>query len=150
PQSCTGSVAHGLDLLISVATALVTAAIARRAGGSPRVAALAALLVVGFADQVLLSNPGSNPSKLTLLPSTVALWSYVRSPAARRGIAWAALAGVAAAVAGFAKQPALLTLAALVGHAAWCRDHRRVMALLAGSGVMVGCVCVGLAAVGSL
>jgi len=150
PQSCTGSVAHGLDLLLSVTTALFTASIARRAGGSPLVAALAAVLVVGFADQVMLSNQGSNPSKLTLLPSTVAVWAYVRSLASGRGVAWAAMAGLAAAVAGFAKQPALLTLLALVGHAAWSRDRRSVVALLAGSGLVVGCVCVGLAAAGSL
>jgi hypothetical protein len=90
PQSCTSLIAHGLDLLISVAAALASDAVARRAGGSFGVAALAAVLVVGFADQAKLSQEGSNPSKLTLLPSSVAVWLYLWSRDARRG--WRAAA----------------------------------------------------------
>jgi len=150
PQSCTGSLAHAGDLLLSVVAALVTARIARQAGGSRVAMTLAAVSVVGFADQVLLSDEGSNPSKLTLLPSVVALWAYLRSLTAERGRHWAAVAGVAAAIAGLAKQPALLTLAALVIHAARQRDAARTRALLAGSGGAFLVVCTTFAVLGSL
>src|SRR5919199_4377935 len=116
PHSCTGLAAHGLDLLLSVAAGLVSAGIARRAGGSVATAALAAVLVVGFSDQAMLSQEGSDPSKLTLLPSSLAVWADLGgSLSDRRGARRAVLAGVAAGVAGLAKQPALLTLAALAG-----------------------------------
>jgi hypothetical protein len=150
PQSCVGMAAHGLDLLLSVGAALVVGAIARRSGGSAWTAALAALLVVGFADQVMLSREGSNPSKLTLLPSSVAVWAYLVSQDDHRAWGWALLAGMAGAIAALAKQPALLTLAALAGHAAWRRDRARLVGLLLGSGVILAVTCVALAAVDSL
>jgi hypothetical protein len=74
----------------------------------------------------------------------------VRSLGSGRGAAWAVLAGVAAATAGFAKQPALLTLVALLAHATWSRDRRRGAALLAGASLTSASLCAGLAAVGSL
>src|SRR6266851_1175724 len=110
PPSCIGLVAHGMDLLLSVLTALVVGGIARRSGGSACVTGCAALLVVGFADQVMLSQEGNNPSTLTLLPSSLAVWAYLGHVQAGRGSRGALLAGVAGAIAGLAKQPALLTL----------------------------------------
>jgi len=163
PQSCTGLAAHVLDLLLSVAAALVVAAIARQCGGSRATAALAALLVVGFAYQAMLSQEGSNPSKLTLLPSSVAVWAYLRSLADGRVGRSAVLAGVAAAIAGLAKQPALLTLVALAGHAAWHAftrpseiDFRNriqgspLIGLLVGFGATLAVACAALAAAGAL
>jgi hypothetical protein len=149
PQSCTGLAAHVVDLLLSVASALVVAAIARRCGGSRATAAVAALLVVGFADQTLLSQEGSNPSKLTLLPSSLAIWAYLGSLADDRPWRHALLAGAAAAVAGLAKQPALLTLVALAGHAAWRRDSTRLIGLLIGTATTLAVAGVALAAAGS-
>jgi hypothetical protein len=150
PQSCTGLVAHSLDLLLSVVAALVVAAMVRRGGGSTATAAVAALLVVGFADQVMLSQEGSNPSKLTLVPTSVAVWAYLASEDEHGGRCWALLAGTAGTIAGLAKQPALLTLAALVGDAAWRRDRTRMTSLLLGSGATLAIVYGALAAVGSL
>jgi hypothetical protein len=148
PQSCAGLLAHVLDLLLSVAAALITAAIVRRAGGSQTAAAVSAVLVVGFADQAMLSQEGSHPSKLTLVPSTLAVWAYLKSHASNTRFAY--LAGLASAVAVFAKQPALLTLAALAIHAAWHRDSPRLATLLTGFAVLFGTACGLLAAVGSL
>jgi hypothetical protein len=149
PQSCTSLVAHLLDLVLSVAAALVVAAITRLCGGSSPIAAIAALLVVGFADQALLSQEGSNPSKLTLLPSSLAVLAYLRSLTAVRSQRAAVLAGAAAAVAVLAKQPALLTLVALAGHAAWRRDRTRLLGLLGGSAAAFAVACLVLAAAGS-
>ena len=150
PQSCTGLLAHFVDLLFSVVCALVVAAIVRRAGGSAIAAAVAALLVVGFADQVMLSQEGSNPSKLTLVPTSVAVWAYLESVGNRSPRRWAWLAGAAGALAVLAKQPALLTLLVLVGHAAVRRDRARTTDVLVGAGLMLAAVCVALAAIGSL
>ena len=149
PPSCMGLVAHGLDLLLSVLTAVVIGGMALRSGGSARVAALAAVLVVGFADQVMLSREGSNPSKLSLLPSCMAVWAYLGHPESGGGWRGALGAGVAAAIAGLAKQPAFLTLAALVGYAAWRRDRMGLVGLLIGSSATLGVPCGALAAVGS-
>src|SRR5215469_16935135 len=104
PQSCTGLAAHLLDLLLSVATGLLAAAIVVRCRGSTAAAAVAALLTVGFADQAMLSQEGSNPSKLTLVPSTLAVWAYLHSLDSPRPVATAAFAGALAAVGGLAKQ----------------------------------------------
>jgi hypothetical protein len=150
PQSCTGIVAHVVDLLLSVAAALVVGRIVRRSGGSAGTSALAAALVVGFADQVMLSQEGSNPSKLTLLPSAIAVWAYLGSLDARHPWRGAFLAGVVGAIAGLAKQPALLTLAALLGHAAWSRDRTRVTALIVGGGLTFALVCSAMACIGAL
>jgi hypothetical protein len=150
PPSCMGLFAHGMDLLLSVLTALVVGGIARRTGGSAGVIGVAALLVVGFADQVMLSQEGNNPSTLTLLPSSLAVWAYLRYTQTERGWPAAILAGVTAAIAGLAKQPALLTLAALVGYAAWRRDRTGLAGLLIGTGAALGLACAALAAVGSL
>lgn len=125
PQSCTGLAAHVLDLLLSVAAALVVAKITRQCGGARATAALAALLVVGFADQAMLSQEGSNPSKLTLLPSSVAVWACLGSLSDSRPWRNAMLAGAAAAVAGLAKQPALLTLVALLALVGYAAARRR-------------------------
>jgi dolichol phosphate-mannose mannosyltransferase len=146
----TALIAHTLDLLLSVLAALVVAAITRRAGGSRASAAFAALLVVGFADQVMLSQEGSNPSKLTLLPACVAVWAYLVSLGETRGARWAFAAGVAGAIAVLAKQPAALTLAALAAHAIWVSDRRRLVGLLIGGAATMALACIALAAVGSL
>jgi hypothetical protein len=159
PQSCVGQAAHAVDLLLSVAAALVVAAIARQCGGSRASAALAALLVVGFADQAMLSQEGSNPSKLTLLPTSVAVWAYLGSLSDSRPWRRAFVAGSAAAIAGLAKQPALLTLVALAGDAAFAHppaiDFRNrlrtgaLVALLAGSAITYAGACALLAAAGA-
>jgi len=49
PQSCTGTVAHGFDLLLSVATAVVATWVARRAGAPAALQAMTGLLVIAFA-----------------------------------------------------------------------------------------------------
>jgi hypothetical protein len=150
PPSCMGLVAHALDLLMSVLTAIVVGGIVLRSGGTARVAALAAVLVVGFADQAMLSQEGSNPSKLSLLPSSVAVWAYLGRPAGGRQWLGALAAGALGSIAGLAKQPALLTLATLIGYAAWRRDRASLVGLLIGSGGVLGLTCAVLAALGSL
>jgi hypothetical protein len=150
PQSCTNAVAQTLDLALSVVSALLVAGIVRRLGGSGGVAALAAVLVVGFANQSIFSVEGSNPSKLTLVPSTLAAWAYVRSLEARHPWQLAALAGVAGGVAVLAKQPAILTLLALAGHAAWRRDLRRLRLVCVGALAILLAACALMALTGSL
>lgn len=149
-QSCTALVAHGQDLLLSVAAAMASAAIIRQGGGSRFGAAVAAVLVVGFSDQAMLSQEGSNPSKLTLLPSTVAVLAYLASLRPSGRIRFALISGVAAGVAVLAKQPAGLTLVALAAHAAWRRDWLSVGALACGAGAVVAVACAVLAVFGSL
>jgi len=136
------ALAHLLDGAVSLAVAGFAAAIARRLGSSTGVAALAAVLTVAFANLSMFSQEGSSPTKLALLPGVVAVWAYVgaydASPNAWR---WALLAGAAGGAATLGKQPAVLVLVALLGHAAWQRGHRgwtNLLALLAGAALALG------------
>ncbi|MBI4492745.1 MAG: glycosyltransferase family 39 protein [Chloroflexi bacterium] len=115
---CSGLLAHGLDLLLSVGAALLVYAIARRVGGSAGIAALAALCTVFFANVSLISDEGSIPGKLILLPTVLAVWSYLRV-GARGASGWVVVSGAAVGVTVLAKQPGLVLFAALGGHAWW-------------------------------
>jgi hypothetical protein len=151
PVSCIALGAHGLDLLLSVAAALLAAAIARELGASRGVAAAAAVLVVAFVNQVLVSIEGSNPSKLTLVPATLAVLAYLRSlRSIQRADPWAFGAGAFAVCAMFAKQPGIAALAVILGPAVWSRDRRRVMLVLAGGVGSALIWVVWLASVGGL
>jgi hypothetical protein len=66
----------------------------------------------------MLSVGGSVPDKLTLAPSLLALWAWLRAQQSNH-LAWPVVSGVAAVVAMLAKQPALLTLIALGSAAVW-------------------------------
>jgi hypothetical protein len=122
PLPCPGQAASWLDLALSLVCGLLTYATARAAGGNARVGWLAALLVAYFANLAMLSVGGSVPDKLTLAPSLLALWAWLRGTQSAR-VLWPVVAGVAAIVAVLAKQPALLTLAVLGSAAIW--DTRR-------------------------
>jgi dolichyl-phosphate-mannose--protein O-mannosyl transferase len=56
PQPCLWVGVHGLDLLLAVAAALAVAGIARELGAGLGTTTVAALLVVGFANQAMLSQ----------------------------------------------------------------------------------------------
>jgi hypothetical protein len=138
----TVALAHVLDGALSVAAAGFVGGIARRLGSSAGVAAVAALLTVVFANLSMFSQEGSTPTKLALLPSTVAVWAYVRScDNSRNGWRWALFSGAAAAVAMLCKQPAVLTLIALGGHALWRRAHatqNHLVPVMAGFAAVLG------------
>ena len=115
PQPCISLLAHALDLGLSLIAAVLTLAIARRLGFSALVGVLAAVFVAWFANVSMISMEGSNPTKLTLVPSTVAVYAYVRGLEGGRGrFGWSVVAGAAGILAGLAKQPGLLTLGALI------------------------------------
>ena len=78
PQPCISLVAHALDLGLSLVAALLVYAIARSVGLGRGVGLLAGVLVAWFANAAMLSMEGSNPTKLTLVPSTLAVYAYVR------------------------------------------------------------------------
>ncbi len=114
-QPCISLLAHGLDLGLTWIAALLVFAIARAVGLSAGVGVLASVFVAWFANASMISMEGSNPTKLTLVPSTLAVYAYVRSLASQRApFSWGFAAGVAGLVAGLAKQPGLMTLVALV------------------------------------
>jgi hypothetical protein len=155
PQSCVNVVAQTLDLGLTFVTAGLTYAIARRLGLRPLVGVLAAVFVVWFANESMISMEGGTPTKLTLVPSTLAIYAFGRAvPDGSR--AWAGLSGAAAMLAVLAKQPGLMTLVALVaylvpGLVRGGRCERRVLAALAIGGLVVLLpTLVGLAAIGSL
>jgi hypothetical protein len=78
PQPCISLLAHALDLGLSLIAALLVYAIARAVGLRRGVGLLASVLVAWFANASMLSMEGSNPTKLTLVPSTLAVYAYVR------------------------------------------------------------------------
>jgi hypothetical protein len=113
PQPCVGLAAHALDLALTFVTAGLTYAIARQLGLMRFVGVLAALFVVWFANESMISMEGSTPTKLTLVPSTFAVYAYLRAlDGGRRG--WGIVAGASAMLAVLAKQPALITLVTFV------------------------------------
>jgi hypothetical protein len=113
PQPCVGLVAHALDLALTFVAAGLTYAIARQLGLSRLIGLLAALFVVWFANESMISMEGSTPTKLTLVPSTFAVFAYLRALDGGRR-AWGVAAGASAMLAVLAKQPGLITLIALV------------------------------------
>jgi len=115
PQPCISVLAHTFDLLLTCITAGLVYAIARRLELRPLLGVFAGLLVVWFANESMISMEGSTPTKLTLVPCTLAVYAYLRAmPDGRLG--WAFLAGVAAMLGVLTKQPALVTLVALVAY----------------------------------
>jgi hypothetical protein len=155
PQPCISLLAHVVDLALTLVTAGLVYAIARRLELRPLVGVFAALLVVWFANESMISMEGSTPTKLTLVPCTLAVYAYLRAlPEGRWG--WAILAGTAAMVGVLTKQPALVTLAALAvytvpGLLRGDASARRVaLGLAAGVALVVLPALVYFAAVGAL
>ena len=115
PQPCVNLVAQGLDLALTFVTAGLVYAIARQLELRPLTGVFAALMVVWFANESMISMEGGTPTKLTLVPCTLAVYVYLRAlPEGHLG--WAILAGAAALLGVLTKQPALVTLAALVAY----------------------------------
>ncbi|MBV9323743.1 MAG: glycosyltransferase family 39 protein [Chloroflexi bacterium] len=155
PQPCISLLAHIFDLALTCVTAGLVYAIARRLELRPLVGVFASLLVVWFANESMISMEGSTPTKLTLVPCTLAVYAYLRAlPEGRLG--WAILAGAAAMLGALTKQPALVTLVALVAYVlpGLLRGEpaaRRVLFGLALGGVCVlAPVVVYMGAIGSL
>src|SRR5947207_924502 len=96
-------------------------------GRVPAALAILLVLAVGLA------------AKLPLVPSTLAVYAYIRSLGSGRGLAgWAFVSGVAGLSAGLAKQPGLMTLVALFAYtlpSAFRADaaRRRLLALSLGA-----------------
>lgn len=141
PQPCVNLVAHALDLLLTFVTAGLSYAIVRRLGLRPLVGVLAALFVVWFANESMISMEGGTPTKLTLVPGTLAIYATLRSFDGR-GLGWPVLTGVAAMLSVMAKQPGLMTLVAVVlfllpGLLRGGRAERRLLLGVAAGGVIV-------------
>lgn len=112
PQPCISVVAHSLDLVLTFVAAWLAYLIARQLELRPAVGVLAAVLVAWFANVSMISMEGGTPTKLTLVPSTLAVYAFVRAQPTRH-LGWATVAGAAGMLAGLAKQPGLLTLVTL-------------------------------------
>jgi hypothetical protein len=157
PQPCVSLVAHALDLAFTFITAALTYAIARRLGLRPLVGVLAALLVAWFANESMISMEGSTPTKLTLVPTTLAIYAFLRALALPKGSrGWAILAGGAAMLAVMAKQPALVTLVALLAYLTpgllrgGCAERRLLVGMAIGGAIVLVPTLAYLALVGSL
>ena len=156
PQPCISLLAHGLDLGLSWIAALLVYAIARAAGLGAGVGVLASVFVAWFANASMISMEGSNPTKLTLVPSTLAVYAFLRSLNSQRApLAWGFVAGVAGLSAGLAKQPGLMTLVALFAYALprafrAAPARRRVVAMSLGAMVAAVAAMLFLWRVGSL
>jgi hypothetical protein len=155
PQPCVGLLAQVLDLALTFVTAGLVYAIARRLELRPLVGVFAAVLVVWFANESMISMEGSTPSKLTLVPCTLAVYAFLRALPEGR-VSWAFVAGAAAMLGVLTKQPALVTLLALVAYVlpGVVRGSARSRRVLLGIGLGVVCVLapavVYMAALGSL
>jgi hypothetical protein len=99
--------------LLTFVTAGLTYAIARQLGLSRLIGVIAALFVVWFANESMISMEGGTPTKLTLVPCTLAVYAYLRALDSGRSV-WALVAGGSAMLGVLTKQPALVTLVALV------------------------------------
>jgi hypothetical protein len=154
-QPCVNVLAQALDLSLTFVTAGLVYAVARRLDLRPLVGAFAALLVVWFANESMISMEGSTPTKLTLVPCTLAVYAYLRALSEAR-LGWAILAGAAAMLGVLTKQPALVTLAALVAYLLPClvrgdaRARRVLVGLCLGVAAVLVPVVVYMAAIGSL
>ena len=156
PQPCISLLAHAIDLGLSVVAGVLAYAIAQRLGLRPLVGLLAAVFVVWFANVSMISMEGSNPTKLTVVPSTLAVYAFIRS--LDRGSSqhtWAIVAGASGILAGLAKQPGLLTLLALFAYAlpAALRTpdgRRRILGMTTGVLVVAAATGLFLWRVGSL
>ncbi|HEY1293446.1 MAG TPA: glycosyltransferase family 39 protein [Chloroflexota bacterium] len=155
PQPCVNVLAQAFDLALTFIAAGLVYAIARQLELRPLVGVFAALLVVWFANESMISMEGSTPTKLTLVPCTLAVYAYLRArPDGRLG--WGILAGAAAMLGVLTKQPALVTLAALVAYSLPGLFRREVPArrVLLGLGIGVAVVLVPvvvyMAVIGSL
>jgi hypothetical protein len=131
PQPCVSTLANLLDLTLTFVAAGLTYGIARRLDFRPTIGAFAALLVVWFANESMISMEGSTPTKLTLVPSTLAVFAYLRSQPNGR-IGWALVSGSTAMLGVLTKQPALMTLLAIVvdmlpGLVRGARSERRLL-----------------------
>jgi hypothetical protein len=155
PQPCISLLSHALDLVLSLVAAGLVYAIARRLELRPFVGLLAAVFVMWFANESMLSMEGSNPTKLTLIPSTLAVYAYLRATT-RGQMGWAILAGAAGISASLAKQPGLLTLITLLVYTlpGVVRGELISRRLMLGLGIGVVAVlvpvCGYLASIGSL
>lgn len=141
PQPCVSTIAHLLDLALTFVAAGLSYLIARRLGFGRAISALAAVLVVWFANESMISMEGSTPTKLTLVPCTLAILAYVRSVQTGR-IGWSIVSGAAAMVGVLVKQPALMTLltilvAMLPGVARGARAERRLLLGFGGGALIV-------------
>jgi hypothetical protein len=156
PQPCVSLLAHGLDLGLTWIAALLVYTIARAVGLSAGVGVLASVLVAWFANASMISMEGSNPTKLTLVPSTLAVYAYLRSLDSQRApLTWGLVAGVAGLTAGLAKQPGLMTLVALFAYTlpgafATPEARRRLVVLSLGAVVAAAAAVLFLWRVGSL
>ena len=156
PQPCISLLAHAIDLGLSVVAGVLAYAIAQRLGLRPLVGLLAAVFVVWFANVSMISMEGSNPTKLTVVPSTLAVYAFIRSLDRRSSQhTWAIVAGASGILAGLAKQPGLLTLLALFAYAlpAALRTpdgRRRILGMTTGVLVVAAATGLFLWRVGSL
>ena len=155
PQPCVSLFAHALDLGLTCLAAFLVYAIARRLGQPAFVGLLAAVFVAWFTDESMISMEGSNPTKLTLVPSTLAMYAFIRALDANAGGRWwAVLAGGAGMLAGLAKQPGLITLVALFTYTftGSLRGARQTLCLGlgTGAGAVLAAVCLYLWRIGSL
>jgi dolichyl-phosphate-mannose-protein mannosyltransferase len=155
PQPCVDVAAQVLDLSLTFVTAALTYAIARRLGLRPLVGVLAALFVVWFSNESMISMEGSTPTKLTLVPSTLAIYAFLRA-LPNGSLRWSVLSGAAAMLAVMTKQPALVTVVTLLAYLAPglrrpAAPERRVLGGLAVGGIVVLVpIVLYLALVGSL
>jgi hypothetical protein len=155
PQPCVNLVAHALDLALSLVTAGLTYGVARRLGLGRLVGVLAAVFVAWFANVSMISMEGGTPTKLTLVPSTLAIYAVLRAlSGGARG--WSVGSGAAAMLAIMAKQPGLVTAMAIViylgpGLVRGRGPERRILGgLILGGAVVLVPILVYLAAIGSL
>jgi hypothetical protein len=152
PQPCVSLVAHVLDLALTLVAAGLSYAIARRLGLSVLVGLLAAVFVAWFANESMISMEGSTPTKLTLVPCTLAVYLYLRAfPGGRLG--WVVGSGAAAMVGVLAKQPGLMTLITLVVYtlvSAAIPRRRVLLGIAVGTVVVLLPVVLYMAAIGSL
>lgn len=147
----TIALAHQADVVLSAAAAACVWWTARELGVRSGAAILAAIVTAAFANMSMFSQEGSNPTKLVLLPSTLAMCAYARGltrPDHR--VRWFVLAGALATVAMLAKQPAALLLAGLLAHATWhaSRGHRVERRFAAARALLGGAGLVALATAG--
>ncbi len=148
---CVSLTAHAFDLALTYVTAILVYAIARQLRLRPLVGVLAAVFVVWFANESMISMEGSTPTKLTLVPGTLAIFAYLRYLDTAR-LRWAVFAGAAAILSALAKQPGLMTLVTVVAYAdlAGTTRRRAIGGMAVGGLVVLVPVLIYLGAIGSL